>query len=114
MVGEHADRADSGTRGEHLDLLAENLALRREHFYRELGARHLFGLGRLDDLLDRALEEERRLRHLIVLALDDLFEAADRFGDRHIGAWRAGELFGDEERLREGELDRAPALDDEV
>src|ERR1700743_3760080 len=112
MVGGHADRAGGGARGEYLDILAEPLAPGRQHFDWELGARHLFGLGRLDDLLDRALEEERRLRHLIVLALDDLFEAADRFGDRHIGAWRAGELFGDEERLREEALDLARALDD--
>src|SRR6476469_2294102 len=31
----------------------------------------------LDDLVDGALEEERALGHLVVLAFDDLLEAAD-------------------------------------
>src|SRR5690348_12170452 len=59
----------------------------------------------LDDVVDRALQEERRLRHVVVLAVDDLLEAADRLGDRHVGARRAGELLGHEERLREEALD---------
>src|SRR6185437_2044653 len=66
--------------------------------------------SRLDDFLDRALEEERALRDLVVLAFDDLLEAADRFRDRHVGAGGARELFGDEERLGEEALDLARAL----
>src|ERR1700694_4780947 len=63
-----------------------------------------------DDFVDRPLEEERALGHLVVLAVDDLLEAADRLGDRHVGAGRPGELLGDEERLREEALDLARAL----
>src|ERR1700749_2375784 len=47
-------------------------------------------LGCLDDFLDRALQEEGTLGDLVVLAVDDLLEAADRFGDRHICAGGAG------------------------
>src|SRR6476661_8854870 len=71
-------------------------------------------LGRLDDLVDRALEEERALGHLVVLAVDDLLEAADRLLDFHVGARRARELFGHEERLRQEALDLAGALDREL
>ena len=67
-------------------------------------------LGRLDDLVDRALQEERALGQLVVLAVDDLLEAPDRLGDRHVGARRAGELFGHEERLGEEALDLARPL----
>src|SRR5437763_8549184 len=67
-------------------------------------------LGRLDDLVDRALEEERALGDVVVLAVDDLLETADRVGDFHVRPWGAGELFGDEERLREEALDLARAL----
>src|SRR5436190_883752 len=67
-------------------------------------------LGRLHDLLDLALQEERALGHVVVLSLDDLFEAPDRVRDRDVGAGRAGEFFGHEERLREEALDLARAL----
>src|SRR5207248_7985089 len=67
-------------------------------------------LGRLDNLVDRALEEERALGDLVVLAVDDLLEAADRVGYFHVRPRGAGELFGDEERLREEALDPARAL----
>src|ERR671931_497207 len=50
-------------------------------------------------LVDAALEEERRLGDLVVLALDDLLEAADRLGGRDVLARRAGELLGAVERL---------------
>ena len=68
-------------------------------------------LGVLDDLVDRALHEERALGHLVVLALEDLLEAADRLGDRHVHARGAGELLGDVERLRQEALDLARAVD---
>src|SRR5207302_10162106 len=64
---------------------------------------------RLDDLVDRSLEKERALGDLVVLAVDDLLEAADRVGDFHVRPSGAGELFGDEERLREKALDLARA-----
>ena len=64
--------------------------------------------------VDRALQEEGALGHLVVLAVDDLVEAADRLGDRHVRAGGAGELLGDEERLREEALDLARALDGEL
>src|SRR5580692_411735 len=56
-------------------------------------------LRRLDNLVDCALQEERALGYLVVLAFDDLLEAPDRLRDRHVGAGGAGELFGHEERL---------------
>src|SRR3954465_1274851 len=65
----------------------------------------------LDDLVDAALHEERRLRQIVVLALDDLAERAHRVVDRDVRARRAGERLGDVERLREEALDLARALD---
>src|SRR5919198_4954684 len=55
----------------------------------------------LDDLLDRALEEERRLGQLVVLAVDELAERAHRLGDRHVFPRCARELLGHVERLRQ-------------
>ena len=49
-----------------------------------------------------------------MLAVDDLLEAADRLGDRDVLPGRAGELLGDEERLREEALDAARPADDEL
>ncbi len=70
--------------------------------------------GRLDNLVDRALQEEGVLGHLVVFAVDDLLEAPDRLGDRHVGAGDAGELFGHEERLGEEALDLARPLDGQL
>src|SRR2546430_2527545 len=68
--------------------------------------RGLFAPARLGhDLVDRALEQEGALGDLVVLALEDLREAADRLGDRHILAARAGELLGHREGLGEEALD---------
>src|SRR5438552_7869925 len=55
----------------------------------------------LDDLLDRALQEEGALGQIVVLAGDDLVEAAHGLFDFHVRAGRARERFGDVERLRE-------------
>src|SRR3954463_658149 len=71
-------------------------------------------LRSLDDVVDRALEQERRLGHVVVLAVEDLLEAADRLADRHVGARRAGEGLRDVERLREEALDAPRAADDEA
>src|SRR3954449_13335665 len=64
----------------------------------------------LDDLVDAALHEERRLRQLVVLAVDDLLEGAHRVVDWDVRARRAGERLGDVERLRQEALDLARAL----
>src|SRR5436190_281674 len=64
-----------------------------------------------DRLVDRADHVERLLRKLVVLALDDLLEALDRVLEPHVLAGLAGELLGDEVRLREEALDPARAVD---
>src|ERR1700709_1430263 len=64
---------------------------------RAIGSVVLLAAGGRDDVFDRALQEERGLRHVVVQAVDDLLEAADRLGDRHVLAGRARELLGDEE-----------------
>src|SRR5262249_9136780 len=69
-------------------------------------------LRRLDDVVDRALEQERRLRQVVVLAGEDLLEGADRVADRHVLAGRAREGLGHVEGLREEALDLARALDE--
>src|ERR1700709_658537 len=71
----------------------------------------LVALGRGHHVVDRALEQEGRLRQVVVVAGEDLLERADRLGDRHVGARRARELLGHVERLREEALDLARALD---
>src|SRR3954470_17310218 len=65
----------------------------------------------LDDLVDAALHEERRLRQVVVLAVDHLAEGPHRVIDRRVHARRAGERLGDVERLRQEALDLARALD---
>src|SRR5262249_15835057 len=63
----------------------------------------------LHPFLDAADEIERLLRQLVVLAVHDLLEAADGVLDRHELPLQAGELLGDEERLRQEALDLAGA-----
>src|SRR5436305_4180596 len=72
---------------------------------RAIGLVVLLAAGGRDDVVDRALQEERGLRHVVVQALDDLLEAADRLGDRHVRAVDAGERRRDVERLRQEALD---------
>src|SRR3954453_10257045 len=67
-------------------------------------------LGALDDLVDRALHEERRLREVVVLAVEHLAERAHGLGDRHVLAGRARELLGHVERLGQEALDLARPL----
>src|SRR5690242_10841154 len=64
----------------------------------------------LDDRVDAALHEERRLREVVVLAVDDLAEGPHRLVDRDVRARRAGERLGDVERLRQEALDLTRAL----
>src|SRR3954468_23142880 len=70
----------------------------------------LVALGGAHDVVDRALEQERRLRQVVVLAVEDLLERADRLADRHVRAGRAGELLGHVERLAQEALDLTGAL----
>ena len=65
--------------------------------------------GVLPHLVDGPLHVERLLGDVVVLALDDLLEAAHRVLARHEHTGRSGELLGDEERLREEALDAARA-----
>ena len=67
-----------------------------------------------EDFVDRARQVEVLLGNLVVLAFDDLLEAADRVGDRHVLAFEAGELLRDEERLRQELLDLARARHGEL
>src|SRR5260221_13905859 len=68
---------------------------------------HLFGC--LEHFFDRALHVESLLGNIIVLAFDDLLEAADGVGNFHVASLHAGELLGHEERLREEFLHLAGA-----
>src|SRR2546428_1067684 len=64
-------------------------------------------LRRLDGLIDGAHHVERLLGKVVVLAIEDLAEAADRLLQGHIFPWSVGEHFGHEERLRQKALDLA-------
>src|SRR3954469_7404734 len=77
--------------------------------------REIGGLGL--HLLDVADEIEGLLgvlRVVVVLAVEDLLEAADRVFEADELAFHAGELRGDEERLRQEALDFAGTRDDEL
>src|SRR5215216_6498698 len=66
------------------------------------------------NVIDRALEQEGAFRDVVVLALDDLLEGAHGLLYWNVGAGRARELLGDEERLREEALDLARPLNGEL
>src|SRR5207249_7099693 len=68
----------------------------------------------LDRLLDRPDHVEGLLGELVVLAVEDLLEALDRVLELDVLARGAGELLGDEVRLREEALDLPRAGDDEA
>src|SRR5258708_5872656 len=98
----------------HLDgLLAEQLLLRGDnhqldglgqHF--SLRARlHLLGL--FESFFDCADHVKRLFWNVVVLAFHDFLEAAHGVFDLHVLAFKAGELRGDEHRLREKFLDLA-------
>ena len=71
-------------------------------------------LGLLDHILDGALQVERLLRKIVVLAFGDFLEAADGVGELDVLALEAGELLGHVERLREELLDLAGARDGQL
>src|SRR5829696_8166685 len=60
--------------------------------------------GLLDGLIDVADQVEGLLGQLVVASFDDLLERADRVVELDELALEAGELLGDEERLREEPL----------
>src|SRR5215213_8276781 len=60
--------------------------------------------GRLDDLVDRALQQEGALRDVVVLAVNDLLERGHGLVDGHVLALEPGELLRHEEGLREEAL----------
>ena len=66
-------------------------------------------LALLDGLLDGADHVEGRFRQMVVFALAQALEAADGVGEVDEHARRAGEHFGDMERLRQEALDLARA-----
>src|SRR4051794_34607461 len=68
-------------------------------------------LALLDGFFDRADHVEGGLREVIVLAFTDGAEALDGVGEVDELARRAGEDFGDVERLRQEALDLARAGD---
>src|SRR5690349_8719637 len=61
--------------------------------------------SRLLDFLDPALHIEVPFRHVVVRAVENLFEAADGVGDRHLATLAAGEHLGRAERLAQEALD---------
>src|SRR5512139_517202 len=71
------------------------------------------GLGQLaaafDGHIDVADHVERLLRETVVLAFQDLLEAADSFADGHVLAGHTGELLRHEHGLREEALNLASA-----
>src|ERR1043166_247249 len=71
-------------------------------------------LGLLACLFDGADHVEGALRQVVVLAVNDLLEAADGVGDLDELALEAGELLGDEEGLREEGLNLARARASEL
>src|SRR6266568_1400214 len=68
----------------------------------------------LDSLFDRTDHVERLLGQVIVLAVDDCLEAADRVLECHVLAGRPRKCFRDVERLRQEALDLARARDGEL
>src|SRR6266849_3787864 len=71
-------------------------------------------LALLDRLLDGAHHVEGGLRQMIVLAIAQALEAADRIGEVDEDAGRSGEHLGDVEGLRQEALDLAGARDREL
>ena len=67
-----------------------------------------------DDFVDATLHVEVAFGDMIEFAVEQHLEAADRLLDRDVFAGRAGEHFGDRERLREETLDFAGAVDGEL
>ena len=67
-----------------------------------------------DDLVDTAFAVEVGLADVVEFAVEQHLEAADGFLDGDVLARRAGEDFGDRERLREEALDLARTVNGEL
>src|ERR1700693_3295812 len=110
VAREHSELAVRAVGDDELDVALEKAALNAHHaqWVFQLAGRpllHLFAL--LPRLVDRADHVERLLRQVVVLAVQDLLEAAHRLGDRNRLALTPGEPLGDVEGLREEALDLA-------
>src|SRR5207248_1506488 len=77
-----------------------------------MSALHLLAGGL--DLFDVALEVEGLLRQAVELTVEDLLEAGDGVLEGHELAGEAGELRGDEERLRQEALDASGTPDHQL
>src|SRR5690554_4013914 len=64
----------------------------------------LHGLRFFDGFVHRADHVESLFRHVVIVAVQDAFEAADRVFQRHILTWRTGKHFSNMERLRQEPL----------
>src|SRR5215469_1847623 len=102
--GKMFDRHSSGASQEASDSLIPPFILRR--------SLHLF--GGFEHLIDRSLHVKRLFRNIIVLAFDDLFEAAHGVLNLHIASLIAGKLLRHMEGLREELLDLTRASDGDL
>src|ERR1700681_4714349 len=92
-------------------IFSEKSAIFRDHALGRLGGE---ALRLLDRLLDGADHIEGRLRQMVVLAVAQALEAADRIGEIDEYARRTGEHLGDMEGLRQEALDLAGARDGDL
>src|SRR5688572_23312087 len=98
MVRQDAELAIDAGHDDHVHLIGEGAALRRDDLELEWHLAHLLRVG--FDVLDLAGHEEGLLGELVVLALEDLSEAPHRLLELDVHAWPAGELLAHEEWLR--------------
>ena len=86
MLGIHADLLVDNRQRDHADVFGENLPLRRQDFQSER-------LGHVSSahFLDAALHVEVAFGNVVVLAVEDLLEAANGFLDGDLLARCAGE-----------------------
>src|SRR5438046_413199 len=81
-----------------------------------MSVRHLFKdvtfvtILTLFNHIDVALHIKVLFRHVIMFAIENFFEPADRVRDRDVLSFRAGEDFGYVKRLTQGTLDLARAI----
>ena len=80
------------------EILADARDSKMEGFHRS-GAETLSAVEGLDNLVDRAFHVESSLGFVVMLTLDNLFEAAHRLFTAHILARVAGEGLSDEHWL---------------
>src|SRR5581483_162408 len=121
---QHADLAVGCRKHYFVCFGVDDLSLARDHREVDLGREighglslrrfRFHALSALENHFDRSLQQEGLLRNFVMLAFDDLAEAANRVGDLDVLAFDAGELLGHMERLREKALNLARAADDDL